>query len=99
MFRYREQWIAWYICTILETIINIICQQWLLLVLKAGYLTNTTYGYIKWTKYIKAKKAQEQAVALESDDAALVDDANSDDSSSVTDNSGIEQDGENKDEV
>lgn len=53
LFRFREQWIAWYICTILETVINIISGQWVLLVLKAGYLTNTTYGYIKWTKYIK----------------------------------------------
>lgn len=53
LFRFREQWIAWYICTILETIMNIMLGQWVLLVLKAGYFTNTTYGYIKWTKYIK----------------------------------------------
>lgn len=53
LFRYREQWIAWYICAIIETVINIMAGQWILLVLKAGYLTNTTYGYIKWTKYIK----------------------------------------------
>ena len=31
--------------------------QWILLVLKAGYLTNTTYGYIKWTQYIKQHNA------------------------------------------
>ncbi len=60
LFRYREQWIAWYICTILETVINILSGQWVLLVLKAGYLTNTTYGFIKWTKYIKEKKAQDK---------------------------------------
>ncbi len=53
LLRYREQWIAWYICTILEAIINVLSGQIVLLVLKAGYLTNTTYGYIKWTKYIK----------------------------------------------
>ena len=53
LLRYREQWIAWYIVAILETVINIMAGQWILLVLKAGYLTNTTYGYIKWTKYIK----------------------------------------------
>lgn len=56
LFRFREQWIAWYISTFLETAMNIIAGQWVLLVLKAGYLTNTTYGYIKWTKYIKSKK-------------------------------------------
>ena len=53
LFRYREQWIAWYIVAILETVINIIAGQWILLILKLGYLTNTTYGYIKWTQYIK----------------------------------------------
>ncbi len=53
LFRYEEQWIAWYISTFLEIAINIMSGQWVLLVLKAGYLTNTTYGYIKWNKYIK----------------------------------------------
>ena len=53
LFRYREQWIAWYIVAILETVINIIAGQWVLLILKLGYLTNTTYGYIKWTQYIR----------------------------------------------
>lgn len=56
LFRYREQWLAWYISTFLETAINIISGQWVLLVLKAGYLTNTTYGYIKWTNYIHSHK-------------------------------------------
>ena len=54
LFRFREQWLAWYISCAIETVINILSGQWVLLVLKAGYLTNTTYGYIKWTKYIKS---------------------------------------------
>ena len=53
-FRLREQWIAWYICALLEAIINVLSGQYVLLVLKLGYFTNTTYGYIKWTKYIKS---------------------------------------------
>ncbi len=57
LFRYREQWIAWYIASFCDLAINIIAGQWVLLVLKVGYLTNTTYGYIKWTKYIKSHKA------------------------------------------
>lgn len=52
-FRLQEQWLAWYICAILEAIINILSGQYVLLILKLGYLTNTTYGYIKWNKYIK----------------------------------------------
>ena len=53
-FRLREQWIAWYICAILEGIINILSGQYVLLILKLGYITNSTYGYIKWSKYIKS---------------------------------------------
>ena len=62
LLRFKEQWYAWYIVTILETIMNIIMGQWVLLVLKAGYFTNTTYGFIKWSKYIK----QHQPIKVES---------------------------------
>ena len=62
LLRYREQWIAWYICSILEAAINIISGQFVLLVLKVGYLTNTTYGYIKWTKYIKEHKQEKENI-------------------------------------
>ena len=63
LLRYREQWIAWYISSILEAAINILSGQWVLLILKVGYLTNTTYGYIKWTKYIKSHKETSQATS------------------------------------
>lgn len=61
-FRLREQWIAWYICALLEAIINILTGQYVLLVLKLGYFTNTTYGYIKWSRYIRTHK--EEAASL-----------------------------------
>lgn len=54
LFRLREQWISWYICAALEAAINILAGQYVLLVLKLGYFTNTTYGYIQWTKYIRS---------------------------------------------
>lgn len=60
LFRYREQWIAWYLSSLLETAMNILAGQWVLLVLKAGYLTNTTYGYIRWTKYIRSRRGEER---------------------------------------
>ena len=60
-FRLREQWIAWYICAFLEMIINIVSGQYVLLPLKLGYFTNTTYGYIKWTKYIQSHSKEKQA--------------------------------------
>ena len=62
LFRIREQWIAWYVCAILETVMNIMLGQCVLLVLKAAYFTNTTYGYIKWTKYIKEHEIKEEYV-------------------------------------
>ncbi len=61
-FRLREQWIAWYICAALEAVINIISGQYVLLILKLGYFTNTTYGYIKWSKYIKSHKEEAKSV-------------------------------------
>lgn len=62
LFRLREQWIAWFVDAILEALINILCGQYVLLVLKLGYITNSTYGYIKWTKYIKTHKEEERAL-------------------------------------
>ena len=56
LLRLEEQWLAWYLCATLESIINILCGQYVLLILKLGYFTNTTYGYIKWNRYIKNKK-------------------------------------------
>jgi nicotinamide mononucleotide transporter len=53
LLRLKEQWIAWYIDAALEIVLNIMMGQWVLLVLKAAYISNTTYGYIKWTEYIK----------------------------------------------
>ena len=56
--RLKEQWFAWILVSLIEAVINIMSGQWVLLVLKAGYFTNSTYGFIKWSKYIKEKKAQ-----------------------------------------
>ncbi|MBQ4253391.1 MAG: nicotinamide mononucleotide transporter, partial [Erysipelotrichaceae bacterium] len=61
-FRLREQWIAWYICAALEAVINIMSGQYVLLILKLGYFTNTTYGYIKWSRYITARNQQDNTL-------------------------------------
>ena len=60
LLRLREQWIAWYICAVLEGVINVLSGQYVLLILKLGYLTNTTYGYIRWTKYINAAETKHE---------------------------------------
>ena len=61
-FRLREQWLAWYISAFLETIINILSGQYVLLILKLGYFTNTTYGYLKWSNYIKTHKEDNKSL-------------------------------------
>ena len=61
-FRLREQWIAWYACALLEAVINVISGQYVLLILKLGYFTNTTYGYIKWSRYIKSHREEQPSL-------------------------------------
>ena len=61
-FRLREQWIAWYVCALLEAVINIISGQYVLQILKLGYFTNTTDGYIKWSRYIATHKEEEKSL-------------------------------------
>ena len=58
--RYQEQWLAWIAEALLEAVINILSGQYVLLVLKAGYLTNSTYGYLKWRKYIATHEKEQQ---------------------------------------
>lgn len=57
LLRYKEQWIAWYLEVILDGICVILSGQYILLVLTAAYLVNTSYGYIKWGEYIRNNKS------------------------------------------
>jgi len=52
-FRCKEAYILWFIYIPLETACFIMTGQWILLVLEAGYLSNTIYGFIKWSNYEK----------------------------------------------
>ena len=61
-FRLREQWLAWYICALLESVINILSGQYVLLILKLGYFTNTTYGYIRWSRYIREHRSNDASM-------------------------------------
>ena len=63
-FRFKENWIVWYLYVIFETVINILLGQWVLLILKIGYFTNTTYGLIVWSKYIKKQQAEPKQLEM-----------------------------------
>ena len=58
LLRLKEQWIAWYLEVIVDAAILILSKQYFLLILTAGYLTNTTYGFIKWSRYIKTHHSE-----------------------------------------
>ena len=53
LLRFREQWIPWIGVCLVEAVMWCISGRYVLLILSLGYLTNSIYGYIKWTKYIK----------------------------------------------
>lgn len=63
-FRFKENWIVWYLYVIFETVINILLGQWVLLILKIGYFTNTTYGLIVWSKYIKRQQQENEQLQM-----------------------------------
>lgn len=53
LFRLKEQWIAWYLEVIIDAVCIILAGQYFLLILTLGFLTNTTYGFVKWSRYAK----------------------------------------------
>lgn len=53
VFRYKEQWLPWFGVIACETVMWIISQNWVMLALQVGYLTNSIYGLIQWSKYVK----------------------------------------------
>lgn len=60
--RLREQWIAWLIFCIMEVGMWIYAGAWVMLVLSVGYLTNSIYGLVKWSRYIKNHKEEENSL-------------------------------------
>ncbi len=56
IFRIRSQWIFWILYIFVSAIIWILLQQWIMLVVSFGYLTNSIYGFISWNKYIAKNK-------------------------------------------
>ena len=62
LLRFREQWFAWYLEVIFDAAIWILSGQYFMLILTLGYLSNTTYGFIKWTRYAKEHKTKTEYV-------------------------------------
>ncbi len=54
LMRFKEQWAPWLGVAIVEAILWILSGQYIMLILSIGYIMNSIYGFIKWSKYIKA---------------------------------------------
>ena len=63
--RYKEQWLPWYGVCICEAIMWILAGNWVMLILSVGYITNTTYGLIKWSKYANLHDSKNDKVTSE----------------------------------
>ena len=71
LFRFKEAWFIWYIYVAIETAYNIIFGQWVLLVYKLGYIMNTTYGIVLWSRYIKTHQNNGQVTEKEKQSGAV----------------------------
>ena len=58
LYRFREQFIVWFLYNLCEAILWIVSGQYILLVKNVAILINSTYGFIKWTIYIKTHKRE-----------------------------------------
>lgn len=55
LLRYNEQWFAWFITLVFETILYIKSGSYIMLITVFAMLVNTCYGFIKWIIYIKGQ--------------------------------------------
>ena len=62
LLRYNEQWFAWFAYLIFDAILWIISGHYIMLITIIAMMINTIYGFIKWIKYIKSKKANTEKI-------------------------------------
>ncbi|MBR4270306.1 MAG: nicotinamide mononucleotide transporter [Clostridia bacterium] len=60
LLRFREQWVPWIGVAIVEGTMWILSGQYALLVLSAGYLMNSIYGFIRWSRYAKNNPVEDK---------------------------------------
>lgn len=59
LLRYSEQWYAWFAYLIFDAVLWIISGHYIMLITVVAMMINTVYGFIKWLKYVKANKSQQ----------------------------------------
>lgn len=58
LFRYSEQWYAWFAYLIFDAILWIISGHYIMLITVVAMMINTIYGFVKWVKYVRSKRAE-----------------------------------------
>lgn len=58
LLRYNEQWIAWILCLIMDTVLYIMNGSYIMLITIFAMMVNTVYGFVKWLVYIKNHKEE-----------------------------------------
>lgn len=61
LLRYNEQWIAWILCLIMDTVLYIQNGSYIMLITIFAMMVNTVYGFVKWLLYIKNNKKEENS--------------------------------------
>ena len=62
LLRYNEQWFAWFAYLIFDAVLWIISGHYIMLITVIAMMINTIYGFVKWIKYIKSKKANTEKI-------------------------------------
>ena len=62
LLRYNEQWFAWFAYLIFDAVLWIISGHYIMLITVIAMMINTIYGFVKWKKYIKSKKANTEKI-------------------------------------
>lgn len=60
LLRFNEQWIAWILCLIMDTVLYIQNGSYIMLITIFAMMVNTIYGFVKWLLYIKNHKNENQ---------------------------------------
>ena len=56
LLRLKEQWLFWIGYILVSATIWILLNQWIMLVISFGYFSNSVYGLIHWSRYVKNHK-------------------------------------------
>lgn len=73
LLRYNEQWYAWFAYLVFDAVLWIISGHYIMLITVVAMMINTIYGFVKWIKYIRAKRKLQTQQTERNDETKDVD--------------------------